>query len=110
MAKIRVDNIEAIKTLRDIVRSDDLFPYADYDVNDPDVVISITLYKKDPENPNLKYASREYNEIHDGRMLLPIRTAVFQELYKINPDEELVKKLETLGITLEIPKSKGNWF
>ena len=110
MAKIRVDNIEAIKTLRDIVRSEDLFPYADYDVNDPDVVISITLYKKDPENPNLKYASREYNEIDDGRMMLPLRTALFQELYKINPDKELVKKLESLGITLEIPQNRGKWF
>lgn len=110
MAKIRVDNIEAINTLREIVKSDDLFPYADYNPTDDNVIISITLYKKDPDNPNLKYASREFNELEDGKINLPLRTAIFQELWKINPDIELVKKLESLGISLEIPKSSGKWF
>ena len=74
------------------------------------MIISITLYKKDPDNPNLKYASREFNEVEDGKVNLPLRTAIFQELWRINPDSDLVKKLESLGITLEIPQNRGKWF
>lgn len=110
MAKIRVDNIEAIRTLRELVKSDELFPYADFSPDDPDVEISITIYKKDPENPNLKYASREFNETVDGKLMIPIRSAIFQELWKINPDKELIRKLESLGITIEVPISRSKWF
>jgi len=110
MAKIRVDDINAIRTLRELVKSNDLFPYADFSPDDPDVEICITVYKKDPENENLKYASREFNEANDGRLVIPIRNAIFQELWKINPDKELIKRLESLGITIEVPISRSKWF
>jgi len=108
MAEIKVDTKEIIQTLREIVKSDDLFPYADYDVNDPDVYITITLYKKDPET-GLKYGSRDYEEEHDGKLNLTVRTPLFDELVKFNPDVELIKKLESLGITLKFPQKTRGW-
>lgn len=108
MAEIKVDSTETIKKLREITKSEELFPYADYDINDPNVYVTMTIYRKDPET-GLKYGSREYDEEHDGKFILTLRTQLFQELLQFNPDSELIEKLKLLGITLKFPQ-RGGWF
>jgi hypothetical protein len=110
MAEIKVDNKEAIQTLREIVKSEELFPYADYSSTDEEIYITINIYRKDNERGGLKFSSREYDEEHDGRLSLPLRTALFQELWKFNPDVDLIRKLESLGISLKFPSNRTGWF
>ena len=110
MANIRVDNQEAIKTLREVVGSDDLFPYADYGTDDPNVTIAITIYKSDKETDNFKFASREFLESKDGKLSSSLRRQLLEELWQFNPNQELIEKLKTLGINIIYPNKKfGVW-
>lgn len=113
-AKIRADDIEAIRKLRDLVGSKDLFPYADYSVNDPDVEIEITLIKKDrDENGNettLKRYSRDFNESSDYRLPDELRKLIFHELWKVNPDQETIEKLKALDIQILYPDARRGIF
>lgn len=110
MAEIKVEDRKAIQTLREIVGSDELFPYVDYDPADPDVSISITLYKKDKDNPNLKYGSKEFSEDSVNKLSDPLRVMLIQELWRFNTDQEVIEKLKSLGITLKFPNVKSSRF
>lgn len=108
MAKIRVDDQKAVKALREIVGSDDLFPYSDYALDDPKVHISITVYREHDDNPNLKTASRECIETNDGKLPEGLRKMLLQHLWKINPDQALIEKMRAIGIEVVYPgDSKG---
>lgn len=103
MAKIKVDDPSAIKTLRELTGAKNLFPFADYDINDPKVYIGIVLYKEHEDNPQLKSSSGEFVETAEIKLPPDVRKVIFNTLVKINPDEELVKKLKDLGIEIVFP-------
>lgn len=110
--KIRIDNQEAVKHLRDLVGADDLFPYADYNPTDSDIVVSITIYRRDVDNPSLKRGSREFIEDKDGPLSTEVRQAIFNDLWKVNPNTDVIEKLKKLGIEIvypESPKQRNGW-
>lgn len=110
MAEIKLDDLEAINNLREIV-GEDLFPFRDYDPSDPNVTISITLYKKDANSSPYKYGSKEFTEEEFGKLPEPIRSALVQELWRMNSDNELIEKLKMLGVTIKFPATvkKRTW-
>jgi hypothetical protein len=110
MADIKLDDLESIQKLRDIVGTD-LFPFRDYDPDDPNVTISITLYRRDSNNHVYKTGSKEFDEEEFGRLSDVLRTAIIQELWQLNPDQEIIEKLKSLGITIRMPSinKKRTW-
>ena len=107
MAKIAIDNKEQLQTLRELIGEQNLFPYTDFPL-DENTIIGITLYKKDPDSlhPNTYDGSREFLESRDGMLPPELRDRIIKELWKINPNPEIIEKLQKLGVTLIYPDGK----
>ena len=105
MAKINVNDPVQLKTLRELLNDEDIFPFADVDPNDPNVTITIGVeIRKDGDTyPTIKH----FDEAKDGKLSQALRKNILNELSKINPVLDIVDKMKQLGI--EVVYGRGLW-
>lgn len=109
MAKIDVTNKEQLAKLRELLGDDDLFPYADY-LLDESTVIGITLYKKDEDKiQSFMEGSTEYREDKHGILDKKLRENIIKALWGTTLDKSKIQKCSELGIEIEANGKKKGW-
>ena len=111
MARIDITDKEQLTKLRELLDDDDLFPYADFALDDS-TVVGITLYKKGEENgigkPYLE-GSTEYREDKHGALSTKLREAIIRALWGITLDQSKIEKARSLGIEIDAAGKKKGW-
>lgn len=111
MAKIDITDKEQLKKLRELLGDEELFPYADFPLDDT-TVVGITLYKKGEENAAGKLfleGSTEYREDKHGFLSQKLRESIIKGLWGVTLDKSKIEKCNELGIDIEANGKKKGW-
>ena len=97
--RINVNDKDQLNALRDLLKDELAFPFADLSANDEFSHIVIQIVTKKPED-NWSSVSKEFDESINGKLSYDLRKKLFEEMGKSNVDPEIHEKLEKLGIQI----------
>lgn len=109
MAKININDPKQLETLRQLLKEDEVFPFAGFSTNDTNVKISIKISRL-LDGDHYPTETPEYDEAIFGLLPDDIRKAIFKHLAKMNPNPEVTSKLKELGVDIVFAPIKHSFW